>query len=296
MIHYTQCPSCGSKAIAVKSLVKDFSVSGESFSLMTCENCKLTFTQDVPDESEIGLYYKTEQYISHSDTNRGIINKLYHIIRWKTTRSKRNLVKKETGMEHGKLLDIGGGTGSFMRVMEDAGWNVVGIEPDESARKNALRINNIQLYAPDKMGNLEDSSFDAITMWHVLEHVHGIKNQIRQIGRLLKKEGVLFIAVPNHNSWDARYYGVYWAAWDVPRHLYHFTPESMCYLWKENGFEVVGIKPMWYDSFYVSMLSEKHKRRRTQIFRPFCVGAWSNIKSLVNNEVCSSLIYIIRKV
>lgn len=295
MIHYNQCPSCGSNAISALMTVKDFSVSTETFQLMACSKCSLVFTQDIPAASKIGRYYQAEQYISHSDTRRGIINKLYHLIRARTIRQKRRLIQNYTGLKSGTILDIGSGTGSFLNAMRFAGWDISGIEPDDTARKNSGKLHGITAVAPDEAGRFEDHSFDTITMWHVLEHVHHLKEQVQQIGRLIKADGVVFIAVPNHSSFDARYYRTFWAAWDVPRHLYHFTPESMRFLWEQGGFEVVDIRPMWYDSFYVSMLSEKYRSGHTKIIHPVYIGMVSNIKALFSIAKCSSLIYVIRK-
>lgn len=275
--------------------VTDFSVSKESFELIKCGGCGLVFTQDIPAASEISRYYRAVQYISHSDTDRGVINKLYHIVRGRTIQKKRNLVRKYTGLKNGTLLDIGSGTGSFLSGMKAAGWDISGVEPDEIARQNSMEFHGITAIDPSEAGRFKDHSFDAVTMWHVLEHVHQLKEQIQQIDRLIGEKGVVFIAVPNNISYDARYYGVHWAAWDVPRHLYHFNPESMRFLWNQYDFEFIDIRPMWYDSFYVSMLSEKYRSGRTRIVHPFCIGLISNIKVLFNVERCSSLVYVIRK-
>lgn len=295
MIHYNECPSCGAREISEWLKVEDFSVSKESFLLMKCDHCGLVFTQDIPSAGEIARYYQAEQYISHSDTNRGLVNKLYHIVRQRTVRTKRTLVCRSTKLERGNILDIGSGTGSFLREMRSSGWEITGIEPDEIARENAIKINDIKSIAPAETEQLQGSSFDAITMWHVLEHVHHLKEQVHQIHRLLRDNGTAFIAVPNHSSYDARYYKQYWAAWDVPRHLYHFSPGSMRFLWEQNDFEVTTILPMWYDSFYVSMLSEKYRSGKTKVIHPFLIGMISNLHTMFHRDRCSSLIYVIQK-
>lgn len=295
MIHYSECPSCNSRDIIEKSTVKDFSVSGETFHLMNCNHCGLVFTQDIPSKDDIQKYYRDEQYISHSDTSKGIVNKLYHLVRARTLRKKRNLVKKYSQRNKGNILDIGSGTGSFLKEMKSSDWEITGIEPDSVARENSLKFNGIEALEPSFFNQLSENSFDAITMWHVLEHVHQLKQQMAQLGRVIKDKGIIFIAVPNNSSFDAKYYGTYWAAWDVPRHLYHFIPESMKHLCSETGFEIIDILPMWYDSFYVSMLSEKYRSGKTKIIRPFFIGLRSNMIALFNSQRCSSLIYIMRK-
>lgn len=295
MMTYTTCPSCGASTFSEELKAKDFLVSGETFSIVSCRQCHLFFTQNVPDENSIGAYYQSENYISHSDTNKGIINRLYHLIRTFTLRGKRNLINKTAKLQGGNLLDIGSGTGSFLQVMQQSGWKVTGLEPNESARKIAADTHEIETYGPEHATQLPDHSVDVVTMWHVLEHVHRLDEQIRQIERLLADDGYLFVAVPNHTSWDAAHYGNYWAAWDVPRHLYHFSPESMRQLMETRGMEIVATRPMWFDSFYVSMLSEKYKTGKSGLIRSFITGLRSNMKSGKNHERCSSLIYIIKK-
>lgn len=296
MIHYTQCPSCGSTDIAEKYTTTDYSISGEQFKINNCNYCGLLFTQDVPAQEEIGRYYHAEQYISHSDTSKGLVNKLYHIVRKQTLKGKYKLVKTTTGLPKGNILDIGSGTGAFLNTMHSAGWTITGIEPDETARNNANQLYGIQAIEPGLSVSLHAESFDAITMWHVLEHVHQLDGQMKELNRLLKPGGRILIAVPNHTSYDARHYGKYWAAWDVPRHLYHFSPSSMKVLCNHSGLEIMDIKPMWFDSFYVSMLSEKYKTGKTNLLNAVRIGILSNWKALLQKTKCSSVIYVIRRV
>ncbi len=295
MIHYSECPLCGSQNINQLFIIKDHSVTKEEFPVWGCTDCQLYFTQDIPLENEIGKYYQSEAYISHSDTNEGLINKLYHRIRDFTLKQKRNLIRKECGIRTGSLLDIGSGTGAFLHTMQSAGWEVTGLEPDETARENSEKLNHVKALKPGEIINLQTSSFDSITMWHVLEHVHKLHDQMQNLHRLLKPNGRIFIAVPNHTSSDADHYKAFWAAWDVPRHLYHFSPGSMIVLAEKYGFEIIRYKPMWFDSFYVSMLSEKYKPGKSHILRAFCTGLLSNIKAWANVKRCSSVIYILRK-
>ena len=295
MIHYDHCPVCGQNAIADKFVVKDYTVSGEEYMLQHCTACSFVFTQDVPSQEEIGTYYASQNYISHSNTQKGIVNNLYHKVRKITLASKRKLVENITGITKGNHLDVGCGTGAFLNEMKTAGWNITGLEPDDTARKNAQELFNIQPQASHELFNLSVENYDAITMWHVLEHVHQLHEYVAQLKILLKPKGKLFIAVPNYTAYDADHYQRFWAAYDVPRHLYHFSPDSMRVLMEKHGLQVLQTKPMWFDSFYVSMLSEQYKNDKGNIVKAFFIGFISNIKALFNKERCSSVIYVIGK-
>ena len=295
MITYTSCPICKSAEIKDIFLAKDYTVSGEDFSVVECKNCTLLFTQNVADQHEIGKYYASEKYISHSDTQVGLVNKLYYSIRKKTLQSKRNLVERETGKESGNVLDIGCGTGAFLHTMKTSGWMITGLEPDEKARAKAKSLYGIEPQPSANIFNLLPNSYDAITMWHVLEHVHQLHEYVQQLKNLLTDKGKIFIAVPNYTSYDAQHYGHFWAAYDVPRHLYHFSPTSMKNLMAQYGLTIKKINPMWFDSFYVSMLSEQYKNGKGNLASAFLTGAISNLKALISKEKCSSLIYIIEK-
>ena len=295
MIHYSQCPVCKSPSIQTAFSAKDHTVSKDMFAVWHCNACMARFTQDVPDQEAIGAYYASENYISHSDTQKGIINKLYHLVRKKTLASKMNMIKKQTGKESGNILDVGCGTGAFLHIMQGSGWKITGLEPDETARAKARSLYNIEALPSNKIYDLPHNSCDAITMWHVLEHVHPLHEYIEQLKNLLAVNGKLFIAVPNYTSHDAKIYRENWAAYDVPRHLYHFSPKSMKALMNLHGLEVKKIKPMWFDSFYVSMLSEQYQHGKGNIIGAFFTGLVSNIKTVLDKEKCSSIIYIISK-
>jgi 2-polyprenyl-3-methyl-5-hydroxy-6-metoxy-1,4-benzoquinol methylase len=291
-IHYTNCTVCGSPAIKNVLSAKDHTVSSEIFPIAECNDCLLRFTQDVPDAIGILPYYKSEDYISHTNTSKGIINRLYQIVRKRTLRKKRKLLQKVTGMGKGQLLDVGSGTGSFVSEMNLHGWNVTGLEPDAGARQVAKNEYNIELKDMNQFNHLAEGSFDAITLWHVLEHVHDLSAYMIQLKALLKEEGKLIIAVPNYTSLDAAIYKEHWAAYDVPRHLYHFSPQSMQVLMEKNGLRLIGYKPMWYDSFYISMLSSKYKNGKTNLLASFFNGLRSNLKAFGDVKRCSSVIYL----
>ncbi len=295
IVHHSYCPACGSSLINPVFSVKDYTVSGEIFFIWQCADCSLRFTQDVPAVGAIGNYYKSEDYISHSNTSKGLINRLYQVVRKKTLRQKRKLVYEVTGKKHGELLDVGSGTGAFVKEMSIKGWRAIGLEPDAEARKIAKEIFNCDLKNVEELFNLPLNSFDAITLWHVLEHVHDLHNYLQQLKNLLKKEGRLIIAVPNYTSFDASVYKEYWAAYDVPRHLYHFSPLSMKVLIEKMGMKMIEHRPMWFDSFYVSLLSSKYKNQKTNWLAATWTGLRSNLKAMTNKQKCSSVIYIISK-
>ena len=295
MIHYSNCPLCQSDKLQPVFSVKDYTVSAENFMLLKCGYCTLVFTQDIPGQQNIAAYYASQNYISHSNTQKGFINQLYHRVRTITLTAKRKMIVSQTGIRQGKILDVGCGTGAFLNEMKTAGWDITGLEPDDVARKNAVELFDIHSLSSTEIFNLPANSFNAITMWHVLEHVHQLHEYVEQLKKLLTEDGRLFIAVPNYTSYDAAYYKAHWAAYDVPRHLYHFSPQSMKSLMQQHGLQVIETNPMWFDSFYVSLLSEQYKNGKGNSIKAFLIGLVSNVKALFDGERCSSVIYIIKK-
>ena len=294
-IHYTNCPVCSSADLKNVLLAKDYTVSGETFAIVECNACSLRFTQDVPVAALISPYYKSENYISHTNTSKGLINRLYQAVRKRTLGQKRKLVERLAAKKSGQLLDIGSGTGAFVNEMKQHDWQVTGLEPDADAATVAKQLYNIELKSINEFYHLPADSFDAITLWHVMEHVHDLSAYVQQLKMLLKEDGKLFIAVPNYTSKDAAIYNEYWAAYDVPRHLYHFSPGSMKVLMEKNGMKLLTHQPMWFDSFYISMLSSKYKNGKTNLVAAFFNGLRSNIKAMSDVKGCSSVIYIIGK-
>jgi 2-polyprenyl-3-methyl-5-hydroxy-6-metoxy-1,4-benzoquinol methylase len=295
LISYTHCPVCTSGDIKKSLIAKDYTVSQESFEVWHCGHCSLRFTQHIPDANAIAKYYQSSAYISHSDTQEGLVNKLYHFVRNHTLKTKRKLVEQAAQKNKGSLLDVGAGTGAFSHAMQTAGWNITALEPDDGARKTALEKYKLQLQHPEELYQLSAKQFDAVTMWHVLEHVHDLHGYLKCFHSVLKDDGVLIIAVPNYTSHDAKHYAESWAAYDVPRHLYHFSPASMQKLASVEGFTVKEYKPMWFDSFYVSMLSEQYKNGKGNLIGAFFTALISNIKAFSNSKKCSSVIYVMRK-
>ena len=275
--------------------VKDHTVSGENFNLLKCRVCGFVYTQDPPDKNQIGRYYQSAAYISHTDSKKGIFDNIYQLIRSFALNGKRKLIEKVLQRKQGKILDYGCGTGAFLKEMSTSGWEVSGIEPDPGAREKAATSTGVSIGDTPSIDQLAVDSFDVITLWHVLEHVHELEPTVNRFHQLIKSNGILLIAVPNHLSFDATHYSAFWAAYDVPRHLYHFTPQSIDFLLSKFGFKKLAIKPMWFDSFYVSLLSEKYKYGKMNPFSAIAVGLFSNLKALLNHGTCSSQIYIYQK-
>lgn len=272
--------------------VKDHSVSREEFQLI--ENSEFGFLETSPQPSKDKLpeYYESEDYISHTDSKRNLFEKVYHVVRSISLKKKLDLINSYSSEEK-KLLDVGCGTGDFLQTAIENNWVVSGIEPNEQAREIANKKTNNSVFEIDQLLKFEASSFDVITLWHVLEHLPNLEDHIAIFKTLLKPKGTLIIAVPNYKSYDAKYYKEFWAAYDVPRHLWHFNRDSITSLVSNFDFDVVKTTPMWFDAFYVSMLSEKYKNGKMNPIKGFCIGLLSNLKALSSKEA-SALIYIIK--
>lgn len=293
---FTPCPICNRAEVSNLLHTRDYSLTQATFDIIECAFCGLKYTYPIPPADKIAPYYDFPEYISHTDVKSGWMNKLYHYIRNKTLLQKANWVQSLFTGHKGKLLEIGAGTGAFANTMVQKKWEVTALEPDENSRNIAFEKYNIALRPIDHLFTIDTLSQDVICLWHVLEHVHDLQGYMNAFNAILKPTGKLIIAVPNHTSYDANFYKEYWAAFDVPRHLYHFSPSSMKVLLKKYNFQLVEVKPMWYDSFYVSILSEKYKQTGIMgIFRAFFVGCISNLKALSNPDKASSLIYVIKK-
>lgn len=260
-----------------------------------CSDCTLRFTQDVPGEDSIGPYYQSQDYISHSNISKGLLNKLYQRVRKHTLKQKADFIIQQTKRE-GSLLDVGAGTGAFAHTMKMRGWQVKGIEPDAGARKIAQELFGMQLSPSMDEAQLRSNSYDAISLWHVLEHVHQLNDYVETLKSLLTADGKIFIAVPNYMAADADIYKTYWAAYDVPRHLYHFSPRSIEVLVQKHGLKLISKHPMWFDSFYISLLSSKYKRGgKASWIGAGMSGLRSNFTAMADKDRCSSVLYVIGK-
>ncbi|TXI70618.1 class I SAM-dependent methyltransferase [Flavobacterium sp. UBA6195] len=269
--------------------VKDFSVSGESFSLLLNEEYQILKTHPQPTLDKLGSYYEFEDYISHTDGKRTLFEKMYHFIKRKAIRDKVKLINSYQPVK-GRILDIGAGTGDFLLECKNQNWDILGIEPNDKAKGIAVGKG---IKFGDTIEKLESNSFDVITMWHVLEHVPDVEHQVAELKRLLKPSGTIIIAVPNFKSYDANHYKEFWAAYDVPRHLWHFSKTAIEKLFDKQNMNLEDIKPMWFDSFYVSLLSEKYKSGKMNFISGFFIGLISNVSGFFKKEF-SSHIYVLK--
>lgn len=266
--------------------IKDHSISQEEFTLVYHKELDCYETNPIP--SNLDSYYISNNYISHTDGARNWFEKIYQNVKKITLKSKLDIILSYNS--NPKVLDFGCGTGDFVKYIKNKNIEGVGVEPSKTARQIALSKN---IFAFENIKQLENQKFDVITLWHVLEHVPDYNNQINDLKKLLNPNGIIIIAVPNFNSYDAKHYKEYWAAFDVPRHIWHFSKTTINKLATANNFKLVNIKPMYFDSFYVSLLSEKYKNKKQNIIKAFFIGLISNFKALKTKEF-SSLIYILK--
>ena len=295
MAERSNCIVCGGTAVTEFLQAKDFLVSDEVFILKRCSQCGFIFTANPPDERELGQYYLSEDYISHSDRKRNFTDIIYHIVRRIMLGRKRSMITKVCQKPYGNLLDIGCGTGYFAGYMKEKKWDVTGIEISERARKYAFSKFGIEVLPPDMTGKLPDHSFDCITLWHVIEHFADPYFWLNEISRLLTDEGKCVLAMPNIRSADARWFDEKWAAIDVPRHLWHFSPETFTKMIEKANFRCVRIKGMPFDVFYISVLSYKNSRKRLAFVRGILTGGILSVRNILSKDAASSLIYVIEK-
>ncbi len=270
--------------------VKDYLASGESFDLIYDSDLDFLKTFPQPITEDFSKYYDSKDYISHTDEKRGLFSSIYQFVKkWSLQKKSKLIISQNNGI--GSLLDVGAGTGDFLKVAKKNGWQVQGIEPNEKAVKLAFE-KGIELKS--SLNDFEGKQFDVITLWHVLEHIPNLEETIIKLSNLVKPNGTLIIAVPNFKSFDAKHYGKFWAAFDVPRHLWHFSKVAIQKLFSEN-FELEKIEPMIFDSFYVSLLSEKYKNGNKFSLKAIWIGLKSNLKAKQTKEY-SSHIYCFKKV
>ena len=294
MISHTICPLCSSSKTILYLRCSDHLLSREVFDLCKCSDCGFVFTGQYPDEQSIGRYYGSDDYISHDDKAKGYLNRIYLIARRIMLKRKVRMVEKAAGITMGRILDIGCGTGHFAAAMKQHGWYVTGIEPNIKARNFASGQFGLDVKSPELVSELPSRSFDCITMWHVLEHFHDPFGYAAEIRRLLKPGGMCLCALPNLSSFDAAHYGQFWAAYDVPRHLWHFTPETFRVFAEKTHLQITEIKPLPLDVFYISILSESNKGSHLPFIKGVINGTFFAARSLSDKHKSSSLIYFIK--
>ena len=269
--------------------VIDHSVSKETFDLYYDQDLDLLITSPQPSPKDLGRYYESNDYISHTDSKRSLFEKAYHFVKGIALKNKLNLINS-CGPTKGNLLDIGAGTGDFLLTAKQNGWKTIGVEPSQKAKGIAISKG---ITFSESTQDLESKSFDVITMWHVLEHVPDLEIQIQELKRLVKPNGTIIIAVPNFKSYDANYYGKFWAAYDVPIHFWHFSKTAIQILFEKENIKLEKVLPMKFDSFYVSLLSEKYKNGKMNYLKAFWIGLLSNWKAKSSLE-SSSHIYVLK--
>lgn len=293
MNQITSCPICESTDSKIHLESKNFRINMKPFTVKECVNCTFRYTSPLPTEDAIGEYYATDNYISHTGTKKGLINTLFHMVRFITIRSKFRLISRLANGK--KLLDIGAGNGVFLGFVKNKGWDVSGVELDDTSRAH-IEKNLGQSIATTVNENNEKEEYDVITMWHVLEHVYQLKKDIKTIKQKLKKDGSLIIAVPNCASYDEKRYQEFWSAYDLPIHLYHFRPKNIRDLFAQFDMEVVDMKPMKFDAYWISLESEKYKNGVKNSLGVYLKGFWFGLMSNLSakNGEYSSQIYIIK--
>ncbi len=273
----------------------DHTVSRETFSLLLDSKTDLLVTSPRPALDKLSSYYESEEYISHTDSSRSMMDKVYQMIKNYSVKKKLRMINKLSNTK-GRILDIGCGTGDLLASCESNGWKINGVEPSDKARElagNKISSRDLLVENLEDLSNDNNSKYDVITMFHVLEHVPNLLEYVERLKQLLTEEGCLIIAVPNYKSYDAGHYREFWAAYDVPRHLWHFSQEAIQHIFESNRFVVVDTLPLIFDSFYVSLLSEKYKTGKSNLFAGFKTGLVSNLKAQRSGQY-SSLIYIIK--
>jgi 2-polyprenyl-3-methyl-5-hydroxy-6-metoxy-1,4-benzoquinol methylase len=289
------CPICNSPKINYRHNSKDYVASGELFGIYYCNNCTHQFTNPRPIEKRIGKYYQSDRYVSHSGDDKGrmgLTYKIYDIVRNINIKSKLRLIKKYH--KSGELLDLGCGLGYFLNgVITDGTFSATGVDVSDEALAYVKKKFNIIGFDETYLDKFEPNMFDVITLWHVLEHVYDLKARLKQLKRILKPNGTMFIAVPNSASWDAKHYKKYWDGYDVPRHIHHFSRESFVKLFEENGFKIEKIKGMLFDAPYISMRSEFHQNNSFAFIRGAIKGVISTISALKTGQH-SSLLFVIK--
>ena len=291
----TTCPWCGSEKSHLNLQLKDYFLTQEPFEIVECDDCHLLYTTPRPAADEIGKYYQSENYYSHQENKKGFIPRLYEAIKKVNIKHKFEVATNDLKLESGgKMLEIGCGVGDFLHYAEQQGWECYGAEPSEDAVKILQTKTKIKVVKPEQIEDFPNASFDLICMWHVLEHVADLKWQIAQLKRLLKPNGRIVIALPNYQSYDAQYYKDKWAAYDVPRHLNHFSEEFMRKELNNCGLAYIKSEKLVWDSFYISYLSEQYCQHNLALLRGGWRGLLSNLKARKTGQY-SSLVYVFKK-
>ena len=294
MLNHDNCLLCGGRELSLHHSCTDQLVSSGKFDVFRCNKCGFVFTQGAPDAAEAWRFYESPEYISHTDSSVTLTEKLYQFVRKYMLVRKRRIAERSCGTVKGSLLDYGSGTGHFLNSMKQAGWDVKGIEINDNAREYSRSKFGLDVLPPGNLNHFPDRSLDCITMWHVAEHLYDIRDCFSEAGRILKPGGRMVVALPNCNSYDATHYKENWAAWDVPRHLWHFSQETFTSFAGSAGFSLIETRVLPFDVFYISLLSERQKGSGSGLIKGFVKGMWFSILCLFRRKKASSLVYVLR--
>ena len=263
---------------------KDYLVTGESFKVYLDQNNIIGKTHPIPQKEEMDKYYESEEYYPHSLNKKSLLAFLYTITRkhmhLKRLTWIRGYIKKNTS-----ILDYGCGSGDFVKYLRSKSIDAYGYEPNYNFCEHDFLTNQ---------EGWKNKKYEVIVLWHVLEHIHNPFDLIQSLKKRLNKKGKILIAIPNFKSFDSKYYGKYWAGYDTPRHLWHFSRKGLGLMAKENNFKVLKVKSLHLDSIYVSCLSEKYKRSPFPLLIGIVIGCISILKSFFTKE-SSSFLFVLKK-
>ncbi len=295
-VHHQNCPICHHHQLDNKLKVKDYTVSQEVYDLVECAQCHFLMTQDAPDMASIGRYYQGEDYVSHSDTKKGFFFKAYHVARSIMLNKKYRAIAHNMAADSGKkILDIGSGRGYFLNHMKHKGFDCYGIEQDETARTLSRQDFNLKVENSEALFQFQENTFDVITLWHVLEHIHDFRGYLEQIKKILKPKGLLVIALPNPDAYDCQMYGTLWAGWDVPIHLWHFKPSNIESLLEQFSYQLIQKKAMPFDPFYLSVIASKERGDKFPMISGFWNGFKAYLKSYSKINKATSITYYFKE-
>lgn len=275
--HLIHCPSCQSTDFTSIGEIKDYYYSQDSFPIVSCKNCSLVFTQNRPNAESIGAYYDSANYASHDGSKKkSMFLQVYVAARNYMLKKKHDLVRPFKP-EWSRVLDYGAGEGYFVEYLLKKGKQVEGIEPSNVARSNFYSRNGQPMYS-NLVELPKEKTFQVITLWHVLEHIHTLKETMQSLVDKLESKGIIVIAVPNQNSLDKKVFGNYWAAWDVPRHLYHWSPDSLSTFMSGFGLQNIHTNQLPLDPIYIGMISAKYAKKSS------IHGIWQGIRSYFHGK------------
>lgn len=290
-----RCPLCGGRELYEFAYCTDYEISGENYSLLRCKDCGMVTTANAPMESETHRYERLQHKLSLAESPKGVVNTLYYIVREIMLNRKWRMVKQLSYQKRGTLLNYGAKTGFFSDYMVRKNWAVTSVEKFHQERQFALELFHHRMIDTPDMRHLKDSSFDVVTLWHVLEHNNHPDELLNSFHKILKPNGILMVAMPNVNSLDAQYYGSSWAAYNVPRHLWHFNPNTISMLAKSCGFVLMDKRGLPFDAFYISILSERRRGKRCALLKGAFKGLRFWVNSIDRTDNSSSIVYTFRK-